>query len=58
MIHYYDGTVFNTPAKTLVNTLNCFGVMGSGIALGKLRYPEMFEDYVRKCKQKKIKVGN
>ena len=54
MIYYYDGTVFNTPAKTLVNTVNCFGIMGAGIALEfKLRYPEMFEDYVRKCEQKK-----
>ena len=33
MIHYYEGTVFNTPAKTIVNTVNCFGVMGDGIAL-------------------------
>ncbi len=58
MIHYYDGTVFNTPAKTLVNTVNCFGVMGAGIALEfKLRYPEMFEDYVRKCEQKEMRIG-
>jgi O-acetyl-ADP-ribose deacetylase (regulator of RNase III) len=58
MIYYYDGTVFNTPAKTLVNTVNCFGIMGAGIALEfKLRYPEMFEDYVRKCEQKEIRIG-
>lgn len=58
MIHYYDGTVFNTPAKTLVNTVNCFGVMGAGIALEfKLRYPEMYEDYVIKCEQKEMKIG-
>lgn len=58
MIHYYEGTVFNTPAKVLVNTVNCFGVMGAGIALEfKLRYPEMFEDYVIKCEQKEMYVG-
>lgn len=58
MIEYYDGTVFNTPAKTIVNTVNCAGVMGAGIALEfKLRYPEMYEDYVQKCKEKKMKVG-
>jgi O-acetyl-ADP-ribose deacetylase (regulator of RNase III) len=33
MIKYYEGTVFNTPAKTIVNTVNCVGVMGAGIAL-------------------------
>lgn len=58
MIYYDDGTVFNTNAKTLVNTVNCFGVMGAGIALEfKLRYPEMFKDYENKCEQKEIKIG-
>ena len=58
MIKYYDGTVFNTPAKTIVNTVNCAGVMGAGIALEfKLRYPEMYEDYVQKCKNKEMKTG-
>lgn len=59
MIHYYDGSAFNTPAKAIVNTVNCVGVMGAGIALEfKLRYPEMFNDYEKKCKEKKIKAGN
>src|SRR6056297_2677226 len=58
MIHYYEGTVFNTPAKTIVNTVNCVGVMGAGIALEfKLRYPEMYKDYKEKCKNDKVKVG-
>lgn len=58
MITYYEGTVFNAPVKTFVNTVNCAGVMGAGIALEfKLRYPEMFYDYVEKCKNKKMKVG-
>ncbi len=58
MIHYYEGTVFNAPAKTLVNTVNCFGVMGAGIALEfKMRYPEMFEDYKLVCEKKEMKVG-
>lgn len=58
MIIYLEGTVFNAPAKTLVNTVNCAGVMGAGIALEfKLRYPEMYKDYVEKCKEKQMKVG-
>ena len=58
MITYFEGTVFNAPVKTFVNTVNCAGVMGAGIALEfKLRYPEMFNDYVEKCKNKKMKLG-
>lgn len=58
MITYLKGTVFNAPVKTIVNTVNCAGVMGAGIALEfKLRYPEMFNDYVEKCKNKKIILG-
>lgn len=58
MLKYYKGTIFNTPAKTLVNTVNCFGVMGAGIALEfKLRYSKMFLDYEEKCKNNEYKTG-
>ena len=58
MIKYYSGTVFNTQADALVNTINCDGVMGAGIALEfGLRYPDMYEDYIRKCKDNEIHVG-
>lgn len=58
MIKYFDGTVFNANAQAIVNTVNCTGVMGAGIALEfMLRYPDMFEDYEVKCKNKKIVTG-
>ena len=58
MIEYIEGTVFNSPAKTIVNTVNCAGIMGAGIALEfKLRYPEMYEEYIKMCEKKSIKVG-
>jgi O-acetyl-ADP-ribose deacetylase (regulator of RNase III) len=58
MLKYHEGTIFNTPVKTLVNTVNCFGVMGAGIALEfKLRYPDMFEEYKKMCEEKKYFVG-
>ena len=58
MLHYYEGTVFNTNATTIVNTVNCTGVMNAGIALEfSLRYPEMFLDYEEKCKKKQLEVG-
>ena len=40
------GNIFNTKAQVVVNTVNCVGVMGKGIALVyKLRYPKMFDLY-------------
>lgn len=58
MISYYNGTVFNCDAHAKVNTVNCLGVMGAGIALEfSLRYPDMYEDYVDKCKNNIIRVG-
>lgn len=58
MLKYYTGTVFNAPVKTFVNTVNCVGVMGAGIALEfKLRFPEMYDDYREKCNQKEVIIG-
>lgn len=58
MIKYSDGTVFNVSTQAVVNTVNCTGVMGAGIALEfMLRYPAMFEDYAEKCKNKRIVTG-
>ena len=38
------GNIFNSNAMAIVNTVNCVGAMGKGIALDfKLRYPEMFK---------------
>ena len=43
-ITFVKGNIFNTKAQTVVNTVNCVGVMGKGIALVyKLRYPKMFD---------------
>jgi len=57
MIKYTDTTVFNVESQTIVNTVNCVGVMGAGLALEfKLRYPDMYEDYINRCKQKKVWV--
>lgn len=58
MINYYEGTVFNTDANAIVNTINCDGFMGAGLALEfALRYPNMLKDYENKCKNKQIKIG-
>lgn len=52
------GNIFESNAKTLVNTVNCVGVMGKGIALDfKKKYPDMFKEYVQKCEAKDITPG-
>lgn len=50
--------MFTSEAQTLVNTVNCVGVMGKGVAFEfKKRYPAMFEDYARRCEQRLVKLG-
>lgn len=57
-ITFIKGNIFNTKAQTVVNTVNCVGVMGKGIALVyKLRYPKMFDIYKGYCHQHLINIG-
>ena len=57
MITVRIGDIFESHAQTLVNTVNCVGVMGKGIALEfKNRFPDMYEDYVQRCKGGKVKL--
>lgn len=57
-IKYSEFSVFDVEVQTIVNTVNCEGVMGAGLALEfKLRYPEMYQDYVKKCEAKALKIG-
>lgn len=58
MIKECKGNIFTTKAQTIVNTINCVGVMGAGIAYEfRLRYPDMFEKYQQHCKDKSISIG-
>lgn len=58
MVKVIIGDLFKSQAQTLVNTVNCVGVMGKGVALEfKKRFPDMFEDYVRRCKAKQVRLG-
>ena len=50
--------IFKSDAQALVNTVNCVGVMGKGLAKEfKKRYPEMFKDYRKKCENNQLKIG-
>jgi O-acetyl-ADP-ribose deacetylase (regulator of RNase III) len=46
------GNIFDSEMQTLVNPVNCRGVMGAGLALQfKERYPLYFDAYQFACKQ-------
>lgn len=52
------GDIFKSRAQTLVNTANTVGVMGKGLALEfRKRYPDMYEDYLRRVKRHEVKLG-
>lgn len=58
MIHYTTGDIFDSDAEALVNTVNCVGVMGRGIALQfKNKYPKNFKVYQQACKQGEVVAG-
>lgn len=51
-------TIFDSTAQTLVNTINCVGVMGKGLALEfKNRYPKMYDKYKSFCDKGIFKPG-
>ena len=50
MIEFRSGDVFATDASAIVNTVNCVGAQGRGVALGvKLRWPAVYDAYRRDC---------
>lgn len=58
MIIFTKGDMFETPANIRVNTINCVGVMGAGVALAfKTKYPAMFKDYKKECQAGNLKPG-
>lgn len=58
MIILKQGNLLEDEAEALVNTVNCVGVMGKGIALQfKQAYPEMFSEYEKACRRKEVQPG-
>lgn len=53
-----NGDLLDSCAQTLVNTINCEGVMGKGIALRfKERFPKMYAEYKSKCEKGQVVTG-
>ena len=58
MIEYKSGDILKDNAEAFINTVNCVGVMGRGIALQfKNAFPENFKAYAAECKQEKMQPG-
>src|SRR6266849_722102 len=58
LIQYQKGDIFDSKAHVIVNTVNCQGVMGKGLALAfKERFPDMFTAYQQDCKSGKLHIG-
>ena len=58
MIQYKRGNILAADAEALVNTVNCVGVMGRGIALQfKKMFPANFEAYAAACKRSEVQPG-
>lgn len=59
LIEYKNGNLLEADVEAIVNTVNCVGVMGKGIALQfKQAFPDNFKEYQKACRSKEVKVGN
>jgi len=58
MIELTSGDILECEADALVNTVNCVGVMGRGIALQfKNAYPDNFKAYSAACRREVVRPG-
>ena len=58
MIEYKTGDLLAEEADALVNTVNCVGHMGAGIALQfKKAWPENFRAYAAACRDDEVQPG-
>jgi O-acetyl-ADP-ribose deacetylase (regulator of RNase III) len=59
MVEILRGNLIEADTEVLVNTVNCIGYMGKGIALQfKKAFPDNFNAYERACREGAMKPGN
>lgn len=59
MISYTTGNILESRTKAIVNTVNCEGFMGKGIAYQfKLKYPMNNAEYEKLCRNKLFNIGD
>jgi O-acetyl-ADP-ribose deacetylase (regulator of RNase III) len=57
-IKFTQGNMFSEPVQALINTVNCVGVMGKGVALEfKNRWPANFRAYKKLCDAGHLRPG-
>ena len=55
MIEFRTGDILQADAEALVNTVNCVGIMGRGIALQvKNIFPKNFKAYKAACDREEV----
>lgn len=58
MFEYKQGNILKEDAEAFVNTVNCVGIMGRGVALQfKKAFPDNFKVYEYACKRNEIQPG-
>ena len=58
MIEHKTGDIFAEDVEAIVNSVNCVGVMGRGIALQfKNVFPENFKAYAEACERNEVQPG-
>lgn len=59
MITYqHHKNILDSDAEAIINTVNCVGVMGKGLALKfKEKYPENYKSYKKACDDKLLSTG-
>ena len=59
MIKIKRGNIFASKCDCIVNTINCVGYMGRGIALEmSIRFPDMEKEYKKQCNLERIQIGS
>ena len=58
MMEFTAGDILQDDAQAVVNTVNCVGIMGRGIALQfKHQFPDNFKQYAAACKRSEVRPG-
>lgn len=58
MLQFIKGNLLTADVEALVNTVNCVGYMGKGVALQfKKAFPENFKEYQKACRKGQIQPG-
>jgi len=58
VITMVTGDIFSSNAQTLVNPVNCVGVMGKGLAREfRRRFLDMYDEYAKRCAVAPVRLG-